>query len=148
MGMVTENQQMFWGLVENLKNAFKSRGTRSELVSEFYSQTQKTNESEDVCVDDLKIIVQKIIAQKSIFQGNLSTSTPTNFWTCTMQGLFIVLYRCKIVWKVLPNHVAIWWWLLVVIESQKKWAPMYCGGLFIYSLRGVRGAKSIKELQT
>ena len=53
MGMVTEDQQTFEGLVQHLKNTFQSGKTISELIIDFYSQVQKKNESEDVFADDL-----------------------------------------------------------------------------------------------
>ena len=53
MGMVTEDQQIFEGLMQNLKNAFQPGKTISELISDFYSWAQKKNKSEDVFADDL-----------------------------------------------------------------------------------------------
>ena len=41
----------------------------SELISDFYSQHQKKNESEDAFADDLQILVRKIIAQKPSFRA-------------------------------------------------------------------------------
>ena len=68
MGMVTEEQQTFEGLVQHLKNAFQSGKTISELISDFYSQAQKKNEAEDGFVDDLQVLVCKIIARKPKFR--------------------------------------------------------------------------------
>ena len=68
MGMVAEDQQTFEGLVQHLKNAFQSRKTISELISDFYGRAQKKNESEDVFVDDHQVLVQKIIARKLKFR--------------------------------------------------------------------------------
>ena len=68
MGMVAEDQQTFEGLVQHLKNAFQSRKTISELISDFYGWAQKKNESEDVFVDDHQVLVQKIIARKLKFR--------------------------------------------------------------------------------
>ena len=67
MGMVTEEQQTFEGLIHHLKNAFQSGETISELISDFYSWAQKKNESEDTFTDELQILVQKIIARKPEF---------------------------------------------------------------------------------
>ena len=53
MGMVTEDQQTFEGLMQHLKK------TISELISDFYSWAQKKNESEDVFPDNLQVLVQK-----------------------------------------------------------------------------------------
>ena len=68
MGMVADDQQSFDGLVNHLKNAFQSCETVSELISDFYSCHQKKNESEDAFVDDLQILVRKIIARKPSFR--------------------------------------------------------------------------------
>ena len=63
-GMVMEDQQTFEGHMQHLKNVFQSGKTLSELFSDFYGQSQKRNESEDVFAYNLQILVQKITAQK------------------------------------------------------------------------------------
>ena len=68
MGMITEDQQTFEGLIKHLKNAFQSGETISELISNFYGWAQKRNASEDVFADDLQIPVQKIISRKPEFR--------------------------------------------------------------------------------
>ena len=68
MGMVTDEQQTFEGLVQHLKNAFQSRETTSELISDFYARAQKKNESEEAFADELQILVCKIIARKLEFR--------------------------------------------------------------------------------
>ena len=70
--MVMEDQQTFEGLVQHLKNAFQSGKTISKLISNFYGQTQKKNESEDVFVDDLQVFIKKIIARKLEFRVDAS----------------------------------------------------------------------------
>ena len=67
MGMVADDQQTFEGLIQHLKNAFQSGKTTSKLISNFYVRTQKKNESEEAFVDDLQILVCKIIARKPEF---------------------------------------------------------------------------------
>ena len=57
MGMVMEDQPTFEGLVQHIKNAFQSGKTISELIGDFYSWAQKENESEEVFVDDLQVLV-------------------------------------------------------------------------------------------
>ena len=59
MGMIADDQQTFNGLVNHLKNTFQSGETVSKLMSDFYGCHQKKNESEDVFVDDLQILVRK-----------------------------------------------------------------------------------------
>ena len=69
MGMITDEQQSFDGLVNHLKNAFQSGETVSELISDFYGRHQKKRESEDAFADDLQILVRKIIAHKPSFRA-------------------------------------------------------------------------------
>ena len=69
MGMIVDDQESFDGLVNHLKNAFQSGETVSELISDFYGQHQKKNESEDAFADDLQILVRKIIARKPSFRA-------------------------------------------------------------------------------
>ena len=69
MGMIMDDQHTFVVLVNHLKNAFQPGETISELVSYFYSQQQKKNESEDVFADDLQIPVRQIIACKPYFRA-------------------------------------------------------------------------------
>ena len=61
MGMITDDQQTFDGLVNHLKNALQLGETVSELISDFYSQHQRKNESEDAFADDLQILVRKLL---------------------------------------------------------------------------------------
>ena len=69
MGMIADDQQIFSGLVNHLKNAFQLAETVRKLISNFYSHHQKKNESEDIFVDDLQILMRKIIAHKSSFRA-------------------------------------------------------------------------------
>ena len=69
MGTITDDQQSFDGLVNHLKHAFQSGDTVSELISDFYGHHQKKNELEDAFVDDLQILVRKIIGQKPSFRA-------------------------------------------------------------------------------
>ena len=68
MGMVAEEQQTFEGLIQYLKNAFQSRETTSELISDFNGWAQKKNKSKDTFVDELEMLVQKIVARKPEFR--------------------------------------------------------------------------------
>ena len=69
LGMIADDQQSFDGLVNHLKHAFQSVETVSELISDFYGQSQKKNESEDAFADDFQILVRKIIAWKPSFRA-------------------------------------------------------------------------------
>ena len=69
MGMITDDQQSFDGLVNHLKHAFQLGETVSELISDFYGRSQKKNELEGAFTDDLQILVRKIIARKPSFRA-------------------------------------------------------------------------------
>ena len=56
------------GLIQHLKNAFQSSKTTSKLISNFYARSQKKNKSEEAFVDELQILVHKIIARKLEFR--------------------------------------------------------------------------------
>ena len=60
MGMVVEEDQSFEGLVEHLWDAFQSGKTLSELISNFYGQSQKAWEAEDTFADDLQVLAIKL----------------------------------------------------------------------------------------
>ena len=58
MGMVTEDQS-FKGLIQHLLDAFQSCRTLSELITNFYGQSQKAWETQDTFTDDLKVLARK-----------------------------------------------------------------------------------------
>ena len=66
MGMVAEEQQTFKRPCATFKYAFQSRETISELISNFYGQAQKKNESEDTFADELQTLVQKYSQEAGI----------------------------------------------------------------------------------
>ena len=53
MGMMAEEDQSFKGLIDHLHDAFQSGETLSELISDFYGQSQKARETKDTFADDL-----------------------------------------------------------------------------------------------
>ena len=53
MGMVAEEDQSIEGLIDHLCDAFQSGNILSELISNFYGQSQKVQETEDTFTDDL-----------------------------------------------------------------------------------------------
>ena len=79
MGMIADEQQSFDGLVTHLKNAFQLGETVSELISDFYGQSQKKNELEDAFADDLQILVQKIIARKPSFRAEANEQLKSQY---------------------------------------------------------------------
>ena len=68
MGMVAEEDQSFKGLTDHLCDVFQSDETLSELISNFYGQSQKTRETEDTFADDLQVLARKIIVHKPSFR--------------------------------------------------------------------------------
>ena len=79
MGMVMDEQQTFEGLVQHLKNAFQSRETTSELISDFYARAQKKIESKEAFADELQILVCKIIARKPEFRGDANEQLKSQY---------------------------------------------------------------------
>ena len=79
MGMVADEQQTFEGLVQHLKNAFWSGETTSELISDFYARAQKKNESKEAFVDELQILVCKIIARKPEFREDANEQLKSQY---------------------------------------------------------------------
>ena len=79
MGMVMEEQQTFEGLIQHLKKCFQSGETISELISNFFGLAQKKNESKDTFVDELQILVQKIIARKPEFRQDANEQLKSQF---------------------------------------------------------------------
>ena len=68
MGMMAEEDQSFKGLTDHLHDAFWSGETLSELISDFYGQSQKARETEDTFADELQVVARKIIVQKPSFR--------------------------------------------------------------------------------
>ena len=68
MGMMAEEDQSFQGLIDYLHDAFKSGGTLSELISDFYGQSQKARETKDTFANDLQLLARKIIVHKPSFR--------------------------------------------------------------------------------
>ena len=67
MGMVAKEDQSFEGLIDHLHDAFQSGKTLSELISDFFGQSQKARETEDNFADDLQVLARKIIVYKPSF---------------------------------------------------------------------------------
>ena len=68
MGMMVEEDWSFKGLIDHLHDAFQSGEALSELISDFYGQSQKARETKDTFADDLQVLARKIIAQKPSFR--------------------------------------------------------------------------------
>ena len=57
-----EEDQSFEDLIDHLCGSFQSGETLSELISDFYGQSQKTRETKDTFANDLQVLARKIIA--------------------------------------------------------------------------------------
>ena len=93
MGMVTDEQQTFKGLVQHLKNAFQSGETTSKLISNFYARAQKKNESEEAFADELQILVCKIIARKPEFREDANEQLKSQFMHKLKDPYYAVIPR-------------------------------------------------------
>ena len=56
MGMVAKEEQSFEGLIDHLHDTFQLGETLSELISDFYGQSQKVRETEDTFADNLQVL--------------------------------------------------------------------------------------------
>ena len=131
MGMVVEDQQTFEGLVQHLKNTFQSEETISKLISNFYSQAQKKNKSEDVFADDLQVLVQKIIARKPEFRTNVNEQLKSQYAHKLHDPYFVAIAHSmlqsldstesfsisEVIWQS-PLVVAVGWKKLAPIQQQ------------------------------
>ena len=68
MSMMAEEDQSFKGLIDHLHDAFQSGKTLSELISDFYGQSQKARETKDTFTNDLQVLARKIIVHKPSFR--------------------------------------------------------------------------------
>ena len=93
MGMVTDEQQTFEGLVQHLKNVFQSGKTTSELISDFYARAQKKNESEEAFADELQILVCKIIAMKPEFREDANKQLKSQYTHKLKDPYYAVIAR-------------------------------------------------------
>ena len=62
MVMMAEEDQSFKGLIDHLHDTFQSGESLSELISDFYGQSQKAREIKDTFADNLQVCARKIIA--------------------------------------------------------------------------------------
>ena len=63
--MKAEGVQSFKGLSDHLHDAFQSGETLSELISDFYGQSQKTRETKDTFAHDLQVLASKKLLSKN-----------------------------------------------------------------------------------
>ena len=91
--MVADEQQTFEGLVQHLKNAFQSSETTSDLISNFYARAPKKNESEEAFVDELQILVHKIIARKPEFREDANEQLKSQFTHKLKDPYYAVIAR-------------------------------------------------------
>ena len=68
LGMMAEEDQSFEGLIDHLCDTFQLDETLSELISDFYCQSQKARETEDTYADNLQVLARKIIVWKPSFR--------------------------------------------------------------------------------
>ena len=59
VGLTPKSQQSSQGLIDHLSLTFQSCETFISLIGDFYNQSQKARETEDMFTDELQILVQK-----------------------------------------------------------------------------------------
>ena len=69
LGLTSKRKQSFQGLIDHLHLTFQSCETVSSLLGDFYNQSQKARETEEVLADELQILMTKIVAHKPKFLG-------------------------------------------------------------------------------
>ena len=109
MGMIADDQQSFDGLVNHLKHAFQSGETMSELISDFYSCHQRKNESEDAFVDDLQILVRKIIACKPSFRAEMNEQLK-NQYAHKLHNQYYAVIACSVLQTSGPSETFTQFW--------------------------------------
>ena len=62
LGLTPESEQSFQGLIDHLSLAFQACEMVSSLIADFYNQSQKARETEDMFADELQVLVRKIVA--------------------------------------------------------------------------------------
>ena len=67
LGLTPKCEQSFQGLIDHLSLAFQSCKMVSFLTADFYNQSQKARETEDMFVDEMKVLVRKTVAHKPEF---------------------------------------------------------------------------------
>ena len=66
-------------LYNTLRMLFSVSKIISNLISDFYSQAHEKNESKDMFVDDLQVLVQKIIARKLEFRKDANEQLKSQY---------------------------------------------------------------------
>ena len=67
LGLTPKCEQSFQGLIDHLSLTFQSCDTVSPLMADFYNWSQKAQETEDMFLDELQVLVQKFVAYKPEF---------------------------------------------------------------------------------
>ena len=117
-GLSPPNEQSFKGLIDHLILAFQSCETVSSLTADFYNQSQKTRETEDVFVDELQVLVWKIVACKPEFINKPNQALKHQFAQNLRDPYFGVIARgqcfSSLTLRVLLNFRLGWAWCSMV----------------------------------
>ena len=74
---------------------FQSCETASSLIGNFYNQSQKVQETEDVFADELQVLVRNIVAQKPEFISEVNQALKHQFVQNLRDPYFGVVARGK-----------------------------------------------------
>ena len=93
LGLTPKEEQSFQGLIDHLSLAFQSCETVSSLIADFYKWSQKIWETEDAFVDELQVLVWKIVARKPEFKGEANQALKHQFAQNLRDPYFRVVAR-------------------------------------------------------
>ena len=93
LGLTPEEEQSFQGLIDHLSLAFQSCETVSSLIADFYNRSQKIWETEDAFVDELQVLVRKIVARKPEFVSEANQALKHQFAQNLRDPYFRVVAR-------------------------------------------------------
>ena len=75
----TQMTRSYSKLIEHLRMSFESGETFSSLLSHFYARCQKPKETEDQFVDELQVLVRKIISVCPKWRSQVNEALKTKF---------------------------------------------------------------------
>ena len=112
LGLIPKSEQSFQGLIDHLSLTFQSCETVSSLIADFYNQSQKAQEIKDMFVDELQVLVNKIVACKPKFISEANQALKRQFAQNLRDPYFRVVARGQCLssptLKVLPNSGVSW----------------------------------------
>ena len=121
LGLTPKSKQSFQGLIDHLSLAFQSCEMISSLIADFYSQSQKTRETEDIFADELQVLVQKIVAHKPEFINEANQALKHQFTQNLRDPYFRVIARRQCLSSPdFESFTQFWGRLALIFNSRGK----------------------------